>query len=216
MLFLNNPEATDDALSILRDPTNFNFYIIFLLVAVLYLYFNEMNKENWNGIAAGMMLYVIHWLVEIINSIIQFFSGHALWTVPTGTSYLVLIGLAIELNLMFAIAGLATSKLLPEDRSEKIFGVPKMLLIGIGNAALASIIEIFLIMTPAFVWVYEWWNALTVFIFVYIPFFVGAAYAYYWEPKKQKLVIGSIALVDVVLLIIFAGILPAILGSIVI
>ncbi|TXT59564.1 MAG: conserved membrane protein of unknown function [Promethearchaeota archaeon] len=216
MLFLNNPEATDDALSILRDPINFNFYVIFLLVAVLYLYFNEMNKGNWNGIAAGMMLYMIHWFVEIINGIVQFFSGHALWTVPTGTAYLVLIGLGIELNLMFAIAGLATSKLLPEDRSEKIFGIPKMLLIGIGNAALASIIEIFLIMTPAFVWVYEWWNALTVFIFVYIPFFVGAAYAYYWNPKKQKLVIGSIALINVVLLIIFAGILPAILGTIVI
>jgi hypothetical protein len=216
MLFLNNPEATDDALSILRDPINFNFYVIFLLVAVLYLYFNEMNKGNWNGIAAGMMLYMIHWFVEIINGIVQFFSGHALWTVPTGTAYLVLIGLGIELNLMFAIAGLATSKLLPEDRSEKIFGIPKMLLIGIGNAALASIIEIFLIMTPAFVWVYEWWNALTVFIFVYIPFFVGAAYAYYWNPKKQKLVIGSIALINVVLLIIFAVILPAILGTIVI
>lgn len=216
MLFLNNPEATDAALSILRNPANFNFYVIFLMVAVLYIYFNEMNKKNWKGIAAGMMLYMIHWFVEIINAVIQFFSGHALWTIPQGTAYLVLIGLGIELNLMFSIAGLATSKLLPEDRNEKVFGIPKMLLIGIGNAALASIIEIFLIMTPTFVWVYEWWNALTVFIFVYIPFFVGAAYAYYWEPKRQKLVIGGIALINVILLIIFAGILPAILGYVII
>lgn len=212
MFFLIDPEATDRALSILRSPEFFNFYVIFLLVAVLYIYFNEMNKGNWNGIAAGMMLYAIHWFVEIINAVIQFFSGHALWTIPQGTAYLILIGLGIELNLMFSIAGLATSKLLPEDRSEKIFGIPKMLLIGIGNAALASIIEIFLIMTPTFVWIYEWWNALTVFIFVYIPFFVGAAYAYYWNPKKQKLIIGGLAIIDVILLIIFTMILPAILG----
>lgn len=213
---INNPEATAQALSILRSGENFNHYVIFLLVAVLFLYFNEMNKKNWKGIAAGLTLYVIHWLVEIINSIVQFFLGHALWTVPAGTAYLVLIGLGIELNLMFAIAGLAVSKLLPEDPKEKMFGLPKKLVLGIGNASLASVIEIFLITTQAFVWVWWWWNALTVFIFVYIPFFVGACYVYYWEPKKQKIFIGGLAIIDVLLLIIFAGILPAILGTVVI
>jgi len=216
MVFQVFQTPTEDALGILRSAANFNFYVIFLLVAVLYIYFNEMNKKNWNGIAAGLMLYTIHWFVEIINAIIQFYSGYALWTIPTGTAYLILIGLGVELNLMFAIAGLATSKLLPEDRDEKVFGIPKRLLIGIGNAALASIIEIFLIMTPAFVWIYPWWNALTVFIFVYIPFFVGAAYAYYWEPKKQKIIIGGLAIIDVILILIFAVILPAILGTTVI
>ena len=49
---------------------------------------------------------------------------------------------------------------------------------GLLNAALAALIEVFLVMTPAFVWVWEWWNAFTVFIFVYVPFFVTAMYAY--------------------------------------
>jgi hypothetical protein len=216
MLNLNNPGATQDALNLLRIGENFNFYVIFLLVAVLYIYFNEMNKKNWDGIAAGLMLYMIHWFVEIINALFQFFTGHALWTIPTGTAFLILIGLGIELNLMFAIAGLATSKLLPEDPKEKVFGIPKPLLIGIGNAALASIIEIFLVLTPTFVWVYWWWNAITVFIFVYIPFFVGAAYAYYWRAKKQKIVIGTLALINATLIIIFGIILPFILNRIVI
>ncbi len=210
------PDATQKALSILRSGQNFNFYVIFLLVAVLYIYFNEIHNKNWNGIASGLMLYMIHWFVEIINAVIQFFSGYALWTIPTGTAYLILIGLGIELNLMFSIAGLAQSKLLPEDPKEKIFGIPKPLLIGIANAAFASIIEIFLIMTPTFVWVYWWWNAITVFIFVYIPFFVGAAYAYYWEKDKQKKIIGSLALINVILLVIFTVILPLILGRVVI
>ena len=97
-----------------------------------------------------------------------------------------------------------------------MFGIPKRLLIGIANAAFASIIEIFLITTPTFVWVYWWWNAITVFIFVYIPFFLGAAYAYYWEQDKQKKVIATLAIINVALIVIFAVILPLILGRVVI
>lgn len=200
---LNKPEATEQALNILRSGDNFQWYIIFLLVLVLFIYFNEVEKKNWRGIAAGLMLYMIHWFVEIINALIQTSLGHALWTVPTGTAFLILIGVGIELSLMFSIAGLAMSKLLPEDSAEKIGPLPKKLVIGIGNAGLASFIEIFLVMTPTFVWVWPWWNALTVFILVYIPFFVGAAYAYYWDRKKQKIVIGGLAVINIVMLIIF-------------
>jgi len=139
--------------------------------------------------------------------LIQHFAGHALWTIPTGTAFLLLVGLGIELSLMFSIAGLAASKLLPADPKVKIFGIPNRLFFGIMNAGLASIIEIFLVMTPTFVWVWEWWNALTVFVFVYIPFFVTACYAYDWSPKKQKLVIGSLFAINAILLVIFAGIL---------
>ena len=49
----------------------------------------------------------------------------ALWTVPTGTSYLILIGVGIEPSFMFAIAGLVLAKLLPED--------PKMNFLGVNN-----------------------------------------------------------------------------------
>jgi len=210
---VHNPQATQQALSILRSGENFNFYVIFLLVLVLFIYFSEIKKENWNAIAAGLALYMVHWLVEIINALWQPLTGHALWTIPTGTAFLILIGVGIELSLMFSIAGIAVSRLLPDDPEEEIFGFPnKIGRIGVAlaNAALASIIEIFLVMTPAFVWVWEYWNAFTVFIFVYIPFFFAAVYAHYWEPKKQKLFIGSLALVNIVLLIIFAGILQII------
>lgn len=207
MFFLNKPEATDQALSILRIGDNFQWYVIFILVLVLFIYFTEIGKENWKAIACGMMVYMIHWFVEIINALIQHFTGHALWTVPTGTAFLILIGVGIELSLMFSIAGLAMSRILPEDSSEKIGPIPKKLLIGLANAGLASIIEIFLVMTPTFVWVYEWWGALTVFIIIYVPFFVGGAYAYYWEPKKQQIVIGGLAIVNIIMLLLFVAIL---------
>ena len=207
MLFLHRPEATADALAILRRGELFNLYVIFMLVLVLYIYFTEYQKKNYNAIVSGLTLYGIHWFVEIINSIVQAVSGHALWTVPSGTAYLILVGVGIELSLMFSIAGIVQSKLLSDNPKDKMLGLPRPLAIGIGNALLASIIEIFLVFTDSFVWVWEWWNALTVFIFVYIPFFVVSAYSYYWKPKRQKIVILLMVLVNVVLIVIFGGIL---------
>jgi hypothetical protein len=150
---------------------------------------------------------MLQWFFEIINALFQPLIGHALWTVPMGTAFLILIGVGIELSLMFSIVGLAVSRILPVDPKTKMFGIPSRIFIVIVFAALASIIELFLTLTPTFVWVYEYWNALTVFIFIYIPLFSAACYVYYWESKKQKMFIGSLALINLILLVIFAGIL---------
>lgn len=204
---MNNPEVTQQALSILRSGDFFQWYVITLLALVIYVYTNEISKKNWKGIAAGLALYAVHWFYEIINALIQHFSGHALWTVPAGTAFLLLIGVGIELSFMFAIAGLVLSKLLPADPKLKILGIPNRLLFAVGNAALFSIIEIFLVKTPAFAWVYPWWGALPVFITVYIPFFLAAFYCYDWTPKKQVAFIGTLFAIDAVALILFAGLL---------
>jgi hypothetical protein len=207
MVGLNNPEATGAALSILRSGENFQWYVITLLALVVYVYTNEIARRNWRGIAAGLSLYMVHWFVEIGNALIQHFTGHALWTVPTGTAFLILVGVGVELSFMFAIAGLVLSKLLPDDPKVKILGIPNRLLLAVLNAALFSFIELFLVKTPGFVWVYPWWGALPVFITVYIPFFVVAFSCYDWPPRAQKLVIGSLFAVNALALAVFAGIL---------
>jgi hypothetical protein len=204
---MNHPEATQQALAILRSGENFQWYVITLLALVIYVYTNEISKKNWKGVAAGLALYGVHWFFEILNALIQHFSGHALWTVPTGTAFLLLVGVGIELSFMFAIAGLVLSKLLPVDPRMKILGINNRLLFAIGNAAFFSIIEIFLARTPAFVWVYPWWGALPVFVTVYIPFFLAAFYCYDWKPKTQMRFIGSVFGLDVVMLAVFAGVL---------
>lgn len=155
---MNHPEATSMALSILRSGDPFQWYVITLLALTLYVYLNEFSKKNWKGIAAGLSLYMVHWFVEIVNALIQHFSGHALWTVPTGTAFLILVGVGIEISLMFSIAGLILSKLLPEDTGLKIAGINNRLLFAIANAAFYSIFEIFLVKTPTFVWVWPWWG----------------------------------------------------------
>jgi hypothetical protein len=42
---------------------------------------------------------------------------------------------------------------------------------------------------------------------VYIPFFVISFLCYDWKPKVQKIFIGSLAGVNVIMLAVFAGIL---------
>lgn len=204
---MNQPEVTQQALSILRDGSNFQWYILPIFLIILYIYFSEIGKKNWKGISAGLALYMVHWFYEILNALIQHFSGHALWTVPTGTSYLLLIGVGIELSLMFSITGLAASKLLPEDPKLKILRVNNRILFAVGNAALAGILEIFLATTPVFAWVYPWWGAFPVFVTVYIPFFLAAFLCYDWKPKVQKQFIGGLFILNTVMLIVFAGVL---------
>lgn len=204
---LNQPELTQQALAILRNPDTFQWYFIPLLAFVVYIYFNEIAKKNWRGVAAGLSLYMVHWLYEIANALIQHFSGHALWTVPAGTSFLLLIGVGVELSLMFAVAGLIFSKVLPEDPKRKILGINNRIVFAVANAAFFSVFEIFLAKTPAFHWVYPWWGALPVFVTVYIPFFLAANFAYDWQPKRQKVFIGSLFVVNAAMVVLFAGVL---------
>lgn len=75
---MNNPEATTQALAILRNGDNFQWYIIPLLMVVFYIYFDEYSRKNYNCIAAGLSLYMVHWFYEIVNALIQHCSGHAL------------------------------------------------------------------------------------------------------------------------------------------
>ena len=204
---LNNPEATSQALALLRNGQPFQWYVITLLALVVYVYFNEISKKNWKGVAAGLSLYMVHWFVEIVNALVQHFSGHALWTVPTGTAFLLLIGAGVELSLMFSIAGLVFSKLLPADPKTRLLGINNRPVFAIANAAFFSIFEIFLVKTPAFVWVYPWWGALTVFISVYIPFFVVSMFCHDWKPRTQIAVIGSLFAINAAAIILFTGVL---------
>lgn len=204
---LNQPELTAKALEILRNTDTFQWYFIPLLAFVVYIYFTEIANKNWKGIAAGLSLYMVHWFYEIINALIQHFSGHALWTVPEGTSFLLLIGVGWELSMMFAVAGLIFSKILPTDPKLKILGVNNRIVFALGNAAFFSVFEIFLAETNAFHWVYPWWGSFPVFVTVYIPFFLAANLAYDWPQARQKKFIGSLFAVNAAMLIIFAGIL---------
>lgn len=195
--------AVDNAKTAVRSTSNFNWTTIFFLVVVLMFYFYEMKNKNYKAVFGGLALYSVHWLYEILNACICAATGYALWTVsPESTSYILLIGVSVELSLMFALSGL-TVTILPEQKKIKLFNkftINTRVAYVIGNAALAAILEIFLAGTPAFIWVYKWWGAIPVFITTYIPFFLVAALVYDAKPKTQKIVVASLVTINIVLL----------------
>jgi hypothetical protein len=193
------------ALLQVRQMDQFQWYIIFMFVVVLYVYFSLIKEKNYKAIFSALTLYTIHWLVEILNALICHFTGNALWAVPSGSGFVFLVGVGAELSFMFLIAGVVQTKLLPDDPKAKILGLPAPLAIGLGNATLASVLEIFLSRTTAFYWAYKpWWSTWSVFLTVYIPFFVVSAYAYYWPRKRQLLFLGIGAAINIGMLIGFS------------
>jgi len=193
----------DMAKAAVRSTDNFNWTFIGLLAFVVYVYATEYQRKNYSDIAAGLALYMVHWFYEIMNAIICAATGYALWTVSSqSTSFILLIGVSWELSMMFSVAGIATHKLLPADPGKRILGINNRVLFAVANAALFSLVEIFLASTPAFIWVYPWWGALPVFITTYIPFFLAAFLIGDAKPKTQKLFIGILAVLNILLLCI--------------
>ena len=192
--------AAEAAQAMVRDTSNFNWTFIALLAFVAVIYVGEIKSKNWKVIASALALYSVHWFYEIINAVICHFSGYALWTVSAAsTSYILLVGVSWELSMMFAIAGM-TAKLLPDDKSKKVIGINNRVFYAIVAALGFSLVEIFLASTPAFIWVYPWWGALPVFITTYIPFFLAAFLIYDKKPKTQKIFIGTLVAIDIILL----------------
>ena len=209
MLFGDNSEAAraavDAAKEAVRSTANFDWTFIALLALVVCgVYVPQIKKKNWNGIAAALALYGVHWLYEIGNAVICHIWDYPLWTVTLeSTSFILLIGVCWELSLMFSIAGF-TADILPEDKNKKILGINNRWFFAVASALGFSLFEIFLASTPAFVCVYPWWGALPVFITVYIPFFLAAYLIYDAKPKTQKtflsIVWGLVALLLIILI----------------
>lgn len=193
--------AADAAALAVRSTDNFNWTFITLLALVICgVYIPQFKKKNYNGIAAALALYGVHWFYEIMNAVIAHFTGYALWTVsPESTSFILLIGVSWELSLMFSIAGFMAD-LMPEDKNKKILGINNRIAFAIGNALFFSVFEIFLASTPAFIWVYKWWGAIPVFITTYIPFFLAAHLIYDKPRKTQKTFLVILWGIDAILL----------------
>lgn len=200
---LNHPEVTQAALKNLRKLDNLDWSLVVFLAFVLYVYFTSLEQKKYNQLAAGLALYAVHWFVEIINALIQYIWGHALWTASGGTSFLILVGVGIEISFMFSVAGLIMSKLLPEDKNMKILGIPNRVVFAIINAFLIALIEVPLAASPIFQWVYPWWGMLTVWVLIYIPFFLAAFLCHDAKPKTRRIFIGSLFALNLIMLCVF-------------
>ncbi len=205
-------ESAAQALSILRDGSRFQWYVIPLFALVVYVYAVEIERRNWNLVLAGLAFWGMDWFNEIWNGLVFHFTGVApVWGAPGKTAYLILIGLNIEICFMFAIAGMGFSRMLPPDRRLKILGIPNRLLFAVAGSIFCVFVEVLLNAIGALTWDYSWWSARApwlIFLFGYLPFFLVSFWVYDMESlKKKAIVVGTIFGVDAVALILFMGIL---------
>ncbi|WP_456330286.1 hypothetical protein [Archaeoglobus sp.] len=200
------------ALAILRDAGQFKWYVITLLLVVIYVYAVELEKKNYRAVFAGLAFWGMDWFNEIWNALVFHFTNYAaVWMAPGNTAYLILIGLNIEISMMFAIMGVAATKLLPEDKNARVLGIPNRFFYAVVLSAACVAVEVILNAAGVLVWEYPWWNAgmpILIFLIGYLPFFLVAYWVYDMDSmRKQALTAGAILSFDAVLLVIFAGIL---------
>jgi hypothetical protein len=201
-------ESAQEALSILRDGGQFQWYVIPLFAIVVYIYMVEVEKRNWNMVFAGLAFWGMDWFNEIWNSLFLHFSGRApVWGAPGDTAYLILIGLNIEICFMFAIAGIAFSKMLLPDKRTKILGIPNRWFIAITGAAFCVFVEVLLNAVGALTWDWPWWSARApwlIFLFGYFHFFLVSFWVHDMDSiKKKAITIGVIYAVDILAIFIF-------------
>lgn len=201
------PFATQ-ALEILRDGSQFQWYVIPLFALVVYVYAVEIEKRNWSLVLAGLAFWGMDWFNEIVNSLIFKFTGYApLWGAPGKTAYLILIGLNIEICFMFAVSGVIWSKLLPREKGLRILGIPNRLVVAVSGAAFCVIVEILLNAIDALTWDYPWWSAgapWLIFLFGYLTFFLVAFWVHDMESRRNQIrTVGAILGFDLACLLVF-------------
>jgi len=205
-------DFTLEAQQMLRDPSTFKWYAVALLILVLYVYAVEVERRRFDVVFAGLAFWLADWVNEIANALVLHFTDRAaVWTVTGDTSYLILIGLTIEISFMFAVSGIVYVKLLPPDPRTRILGIPNRLAIGLALSAFSVFVEVLLNDVGVFHWEYWWWNVpfvLPIIAFGYLWFFLVTAYVYDMrDVRRQARFVGTMATLVAAALLVFGPLL---------
>jgi hypothetical protein len=188
----------------LRDGSTFEWSTVALLGFAIYVYAVEVERRRWDIILAGLAFWLMDWFNELVNSaVLHATDRSAIWTVTGDTSYLILIGLTVEISLLFFVAGIAFVKQLP-PREMRILGLPNRPVLVVAFSGFCVLVEVFLNSTGYFHWHYWWWDTPNVILIVllgYVPFFAMAAWVYDMgaNRRRQLRVVAAIVAVDVTL-----------------
>jgi len=196
-------DAARQAEHVLRDTNTFQWSTVALLGLAVYVYAAEIERRRFDVVLAGLAFWLMDWFNELANSAIFHASGEApLWTISGSTSYLILIGLTIEISLLFVVAGVAFVKQLPAERGARVLGLPNRLVLVFAFSCVCVLVEVLLHAAGVFHWHYWWWNVPFVpliVVFGYMTFFGIAAWVYDMgaNRRRQLQVVGGLAAVDV-------------------
>jgi hypothetical protein len=188
----------------LRDGSTFEWSTVALLGFVFYVYAVEVERRRFDIVLAGLAFWGMDWFNELVNSgVLHATDRSAIWTVTGDTSYLILIGLTIEISMLFLVSGVVFVKQLPPPGT-RILGLPNRPVLVLAFSCLCVAVELFLNSTGYFHWHYWWWDTPNVILIVllgYVPFFAMAAWVFDMgaNRRRQLRVVASIAAVDVTL-----------------
>jgi hypothetical protein len=172
---------------------------------VVYVYAVEVERGRMDVVLAGLALWLMDWFNELVNSAVLGVSDRApLWAVTGDTSYLILIGLTVEISFFFAVLGVVFVKFLPDDPGARVLGLPSRPALIALFSGIAAGVEVLLEATGYFHWEYWWWNVQSlpvIALFGYATFFAVAAWVYDMrdDRRRQLRVVGALAAVDVAL-----------------
>ena len=202
---------TREAEHALRAGGHLDWSTITLLALVVYVYAVEVERANWTIILAGLAFWLMDWANEIVNALVLHFNGHAaLWTVTGSSSFVILIGLTIEITLFFAVNGVVFGKLLPPRRHAKIAGLPTRWVLAVVLSLISVGVELLLHADGVFHWYYWWWNVATfpvIVVFGYLTFYAVAMWVYYAPRRSQLRIVGSLAALNLVAGLVFGPLL---------
>ncbi len=205
-------QSAAQALKILRDGSQFQWYVIPLFALVVYVYAVEVEKKRWDLVFAGLAFWGMDWFNEIWNGLVFHLTQYApVWGAPGKTAFLILIGLNIEICFMFAVAGITFSKMLPADKKARVLGLPNRLFFAIAGSVFCVLVEILLNSVGALTWEYAWWSVRApwlIFLMGYLPFFLMSFWVFdMGSIKKRAMTVGTIFAVDIVGLVLFGAVL---------
>jgi len=202
-------DASNRALEILRSPDHFQWYLIPLLACILYVYIVEIQKRNWHVVLAGLILSASEFCWEMLNALVLHFSQYsAVWTTPGDTAYLILVGLNIEIWMMFFVAGVIVLKTLPGDKTIKILGLPNRVMIPLLWGLFCAFVETVLNRWDALVWAYSWWNWPSIYLVVVgytVPFLLITWVYDTFSIKSKVYVLLFFLITDAIMWIVFVN-----------
>ncbi len=206
------PEFTREAQHLLRAPGLFDWSTVTLLALAVYVYAVEVERANWSVVLAGLAFWLMDWANEIVNALVLHFDGHAaLWTVTGHSSFVILIGLTVEISRFFAINGVVFAKLLPAERSARILGLPSRWAMAIALSLVSVGVELLLHADGVFHWYYWWWNVASfpvIVVFGYLTFYV-VSFTVFYMPRRARQIqaVGLLAGVDLIAGLVFGPLL---------
>jgi len=205
-------DSARKALMILRDPAQFRWYVVPMLLLVLYVYANEIERRRWSVVFAGLAFWGMDWVNEIVNALVFHFTGRApIWGAPGATAYLLLIGINIEITFTFAVLPIVFAKLLPPDPKMTILGIPNRLFIALAGSISCVIVEYILNSANALTWDWWWWNRRApwlIVIFGYLTFFLVSFRVFDMKTLRSKITtVGALLGFDAACLAVFGGML---------